>query len=333
MENKNNYSGEEEPQKDNFQEENLHEDETSGLMPGGEPQEGPRPKMSPISAAFIGLVGVFILYQVGGSLLTLLIFGFDLKEADITAMRLLTTAGQMLFILLPAIIFTKAIYTNVSAHIRIKPVNLQETVIFSLGLFILTSLLQSYLFLQNAAIIKLAEAYPSINGIKSYIDKIDKIVESSYNTLLTSKSILESLLIILVVAVVPALCEEFFFRGFVQRSFELKLRPFTAALITAFFFGLYHFHPYQIVPLTALGLYFGFAAYMSETIFLPMILHFLNNLIAVLMFFIYGSDDVNLPQAVPAGDLRFSIMVFLSLVVLFTFFMIYVNRIYYKKSN
>ncbi|HEX2868230.1 MAG TPA: CPBP family intramembrane glutamic endopeptidase [Ignavibacteriales bacterium] len=332
MENKSNYSGQEEdPRKDDFQEDMPQEDENLKLNP--EAERGPRPKISPLSAAFLGLLAVFILYQVGGSVLTLLIFGFNLKDADITAMRLLTTAGQMLFILLPAIILTRAIYTNVSAHIRIRPVNAQEIVIFSLGLFILTSLLQSYLYIQNAAMIKLAEAYPSINGIKSYIDKIDKVVESSYDTLLTSKSILESLLIIVVVAVVPAICEEFFFRGFVQRSFELRLRPFTSALITAFFFGLYHFHPYQIVPLTALGLYFGFAAYMSETIFLPMILHFLNNLIAVVMFFILGSDDVSLPQSVPAADLRFSVMMFLSMVALFTFFMIYVNRIYYKKSK
>lgn len=331
MENKSNYSGQEDPQKNDFQEETPQEDDNFRMNPEAEP--GPRPKISPLTAAFLGLIAVFILYQVGGSLLTLLIFGFNLKDADVTAMRLLTTAGQMLFILLPAIIFTKAIYTNVSAHIRIRPVNAQEIVIFSLGLFILTSLLQSYLYIQNAAIIKLAEAYPSIEGIKSYIDKIDKVVESSYDTLLTSKSILESLLIVVVVAVVPAVCEEFFFRGFVQRSFELRLKPFYAALITAFFFGLYHFHPYQIVPLTALGLYFGFAAYMSETIFLPMILHFLNNLIAVVMFFVFGSDDVSLPQSVPAADLRFSIMMFLSMVALFTFFMIYVNRIYYKKSS
>ncbi|MGE5430145.1 MAG: type II CAAX prenyl endopeptidase Rce1 family protein [Syntrophomonadaceae bacterium] len=331
MENKNNYSGEDDPKKDDFQEENFQDGEGFGQTPEIEPQ--PQPKISPVSAAFIGLIAVFILYQLGGSLLTLLIFGFDLKDADITAMRLLTTAGQLLFILLPAIIFTKAIYTNVKVHIRIRPVNAQDVLIFALGLFILTSLLQSYLYIQNAAVVKLAEAYPSINGIKSYIDKIDKIVESSYNTLLTSKSLFESLLIIVVVAVVPAICEEFFFRGFVQRSFELKFRPFTGALITALFFGLYHFHPYQIVPLTALGLYFGFAAYMSETIFLPMILHFLNNLIAVLMFFVYGSDDISLPKAIPVSDLRFSIMVFLSLVAMFTFFMIYVNRIYYKKSN
>ncbi|MCU7494630.1 MAG: CPBP family intramembrane metalloprotease [Ignavibacteria bacterium] len=326
MENKNDYNGEDNSGKDDFQ-----EDEGFSLTPEKVPDR--RPKISPVSAAFIGLVLVFFLYQLGGSLLTLLIFGFNFKDADLTAMRLLTTAGQLLFILLPALILTRLIYRNVTAHIRIKPVDAQETVIFSIGLFILTSLLQSYLYLQNAAIIKLAQAYPSINGIKSYIDKIDKVVESSYNTLLTSQSFFESLLIVIVVAVVPAICEEFFFRGYVQRSFELKIRPFTSALVTAFFFGLYHFHPYQIVPLTALGLYFGFAAYMSETIFLPMILHFLNNLIAVLMFFVYGSDDVNLPQTVPAADLRVSVMVFLSLAALFTFFMIYVNRIYYKKSN
>jgi len=52
------------------------QDEGSGNVPDGLKIY---PRISPIAAAFIGLIGGFLLYQVVGGLLTLLIFGLDIK--------------------------------------------------------------------------------------------------------------------------------------------------------------------------------------------------------------------------------------------------------------
>ncbi|MGE5400040.1 MAG: type II CAAX prenyl endopeptidase Rce1 family protein [Ignavibacteriales bacterium] len=309
--------------------ENDPRDEEQNYQPDPES----RPRMSPVSAAFLGLLVVFILYQVGGSLLTLVIFGFDMKNADITAVRLMTSAGQILFILLPALIFTRLIYTDVTRHIRVKSASPWEIGIFSIGLLFLNTLLQSYMYIQNVVLIKLAGLFPVINSAKSYLDKVDKMVEDSYNSLLTSHSIIESVFIVIVVAVIPAVCEEVFFRGYVQKSFELRYKSFLGALITAVIFGLYHFHPYQIIPLAALGLYFGFAAYMSNSILVPIILHFLNNFIAVIMFFLYGSDDITVPKSISTADLRLSVIIFMALLAAFSVLIFLINRIFYKKSN
>lgn len=309
--------------------ENDPRDEEQNYQPDPES----RPRMSPVSAAFLGLLVVFILYQVGGSLLTLVIFGFDMKNADITAVRLMTSAGQILFILLPALIFTRLIYTDVTRHIRVKSASPWEIGIFSIGLLFLNTLLQSYMYIQNVVLIKLAGLFPAINSAKSYLDKVDKMVEDSYNSLLTSHSIIESVFIVIVVAVIPAVCEEVFFRGYVQKSFELRYKSFLGALITAVIFGLYHFHPYQIIPLAALGLYFGFAAYMSNSILVPIILHFLNNFIAVIMFFLYGSDDITVPKSISTADLRLSVIIFMALLAAFSVLIFLINRIFYKKSN
>jgi len=123
--------------------------------------------------------------------------------------------------------------------------------------------------------------------------------------------------VVIVIALVPAFCEEFMFRGFIQRSFEFKLKPFRAALVTALFFGIYHFNPYGIVPLVLLGLYFGFAAYISNSIVIPVILHFLNNFAAVILYFTFGDED--LIKSTPSGnaEIQSSIIIFISLSVLF----------------
>ena len=76
---------------------------------------------------------------------------------------------------------------------------------------------------------------------------------------------LNLLLVVIVVAVVPALSEEAMFSGFIQRSFELKYKKYLAAIITALFFSAYHFNPYGFIPLFILGAFFGFAAYKSKT--------------------------------------------------------------------
>ena len=289
-----------------------------------------KPKYSPVAAAFIGLIAVFILYQFGGSLLTIAIFGFKLQNADVTALRLLTTAGQILFILLPALIFAKYTYVDVTKIIRLKLPQISEIIFFSIGLVILATLLQSYLYIQNFVLIKLAEVFPLIDKAKSFFDQIDNMVEEAYASLLTYHSVFEASFIIFVVAVIPAICEETFFRGFVQKSFELRYKPFVSALITAVFFGIYHFHPYQIIPLVMLGLYFGFAAYKTNSIFVPMSLHFLNNFIALMMFFILGKDQISTPMNVSFADLQISLVSFFGLTILFLILILYMNRYYYR---
>ncbi|MCX6149185.1 MAG: CPBP family glutamic-type intramembrane protease [Ignavibacteriales bacterium] len=297
---------------------------------GDEEKRGNKPKITPVAAAYFGLILVFILYQFGGSLLTITIFGLNLKDVDVTSLRLLTTAGQILFILLPALVFSKYVYENVSTIIRFKAPKAAEILLFSLGLILLAGLLQNYLYIQNYFIIKIADAFPVVNKAKLFLDQIDKIVEESYAGLLRFHSISEASFIVFVVAVVPAVCEETFFRGFIQKSFEHKYKPFISALITAIFFGIYHFHPYQVLPLILLGLYFGYAAYKSESIFLPISLHFLNNFIAVILYFVFGMNQISTPMSVSFPEVKISVFSFLGLSILFLLVIYYINRTYYK---
>ncbi len=288
------------------------------------------PMMNPVTAAFLALFGVFILYQVVGSLITLIIFGFKLENADTNAMRLMTMAGQFLFILLPAIWLAKAVYGDVSTVLRVRRIPPAKEFGFAIaGLAILTPLLQIFITLQNYVITHLAEHSALINSFKHFLDNMDKFVESSYLDILTTHNIFETSLVILVVAITPAICEEVFFRGFVQKSFELKLKPVWAISITSIFFALYHFNPYGLVSLFFLATFLGWFAYRGKSILLSMTIHFLNNLFAIVMYLIYGKDElisnpdvsnINIPEII--GEFGF-------LLVLFIIFFIYVRN-YYK---
>lgn len=292
-----------------------------------------KPIISPIAAAIIGLAGGFFLYQIVGGLITLLIFGMDMKNAPVNDVRLMTTGGQILFILLPALVFSKWFYEDVSTIIRIKAPHWIEVSLFIMGIIVLTPLLQNYLYIQNYIFEYLAKISPFVNHVKSLFDTLDKLVENTYGNLLSVNNIFEGLFVIIVVSIIPALCEETMFRGFIQKSFEFKLKPFWAALITAVFFGMYHFNPYGLIPLIGLGLYFGFAAYMSNSIFIPMILHFLNNFAAIILFFVFGNDELINTTVESNADLKSSVFVFILLSVVFAGVIVFIKRYYSKVNN
>ncbi|HEY7751002.1 MAG TPA: CPBP family intramembrane glutamic endopeptidase [Ignavibacteriaceae bacterium] len=286
------------------------------------------PLISPIAAAFIGLIGGFILYQFGGALLTILIFGFDIEAAPVNGLRLLTIAGQLLFLLLPALLFTSWIYRKVSSIIYIRIPKLSEIAIFTLGILILTPMLQSYLYIQNYFINQLAQSSSLINSVKILMDKLNELIEKTFGNILRADNLPEILLVVTAVAIIPAICEEVMFRGFIQRSFEQKLKPFMAALITAIFFSLYHFNPYGILPLMILGLYFGFAAYTSKTLLIPILLHFINNFAAVMLYIIIGDDELISSNVVDPEALSSSVIYFFILMLLFIGVIFLIKRFY-----
>lgn len=303
--------------------------------PGESPEEEHhrreiKPTMSPIAAAFTGLAIVFVLYQIGGSLLTLLIFGFDIESANINAMRLMTIGGEILFILLPALVFAKLIYEDVGTIIRFKLPNWKEILVFVGGLAILTPLLQSYLYIQNYLLNQVAGHISFIQKVKELLDALDKLVTETYAELLRSTSIFEASFVVIVVAVIPAICEETFFRGYVQKSFEFRIKPIWAAALTAVFFALYHFNPYGLLALFALGFFFGYSAYKSNSIFIPLILHFLNNLIAIVAYFIFGDAELMQPDITDTGEIGINIFLFIFFLVVFAFYLVVVNKQYHK---
>jgi membrane protease YdiL (CAAX protease family) len=93
----------------------------------------------------------------------------------------------------------------------------------------------------------------------------------------------ELLFVVLVVAVTPAIVEEFLFRGLVQGCFARSTSPGRAAIWAGLIFGVFHFNPFSVVPLIALGIFFGMLRYRSQSMILAMTIHFLNNGLAVVV--------------------------------------------------
>jgi len=287
-------------------------------------------KISPFKAGLIGLAGGLFFYQIVGGLISVLILGLNPAKANVNAVRLMNVAGQILFILLPALIFSKIIYEKVGLIIRFRLAPLKEIALFSLGMICLIPLIQNYLYIQNYFIDALAEWSSFIRYFKEAFDTLNTMMDKTFADLLTAYNAFDYVIIFISISIVPAICEEFMFRGFIQKSFELRFRPILAILITSVFFGLYHFSPYGLLPLIALGFFIGYSAYKTNSILVPVILHFLNNFLSVIMYYVFGSEDQSIGTKVTGMEFKSALVSFSYQFILFAAVLGYIIY-YYRK--
>ena len=87
------------------------------------------------------------------------------------------------------------------------------------------------------------------------------------------------------IALLPAIAEEFFFRGIVLTSFKKKYGVMVGIVASALIFGIYHMNWVQGINAFILGLALGYIYVKTDSIITTMLLHFLNNGYAVLCEF------------------------------------------------
>ena len=104
------------------------------------------------------------------------------------------------------------------------------------------------------------------------------------NQLLRPDSFLGGCLLFIAVVILAPLGEEIIFRGFLQRIIEKTWKDITRAILfTALIFAFIHMNPYWFIQIYILGVFLGFLAWKTNSIIAPLILHGLNNFIALLL--------------------------------------------------
>lgn len=93
------------------------------------------------------------------------------------------------------------------------------------------------------------------------------------------------------IALLPALCEELFFRGVLMRFAHRWTRSAWAAIsLSALVFALFHQSIAQFLPIFVAGVVLGWVYYFTSNIGLAILLHFLNNGLQLFLLFVSGPD-------------------------------------------
>lgn len=115
-----------------------------------------------------------------------------------------------------------------------------------------------------------------------------------------------------VFALLPAICEELAFRGFILSGFSRNGRTGVAIVFSALLFGVMHMIPQQVFNAFLLGLVLGLLALRSGSIIPGVLFHFVNNAMGVLAERIpvetFQSRPVNWIATVDQQGLHFSIL-------------------------
>lgn len=98
---------------------------------------------------------------------------------------------------------------------------------------------------------------------------------------------------LLCVSVFAPFFEEWLCRGLVLRGLLQKTKPATAIAVSAIFFAVLHMNPWQALPAFLLGLLFGYVYYKTGSLKLTMLMHCVNNTMAVIFSKIPGLEEAD----------------------------------------
>jgi len=98
---------------------------------------------------------------------------------------------------------------------------------------------------------------------------------------------------LVVIALLPALGEELVFRGYLQNKFvQLFGSVHVAIWFSAFLFSAIHFQFYGFVPRMVLGAIFGYLYLFTGQFHLPVIAHFTNNGLMLIMIYLKNKEHI-----------------------------------------
>lgn len=176
----------------------------------------------------------------------------------------------------------------------------------TISLFIIPVVIFSYLCEINLQLNKIPNRYAIligvaiivvINPIIDYLYQINQIIELPNwmylyemkaavltEAFLQMNHISDVFINIIVIAFIASVAEEFFFRGILQQILIQSSNQINASiLITAFLFSAVHMQFQGFFPRFALGLLLGYIFYWSKNLWVPIIMHFMNNAIIILL--------------------------------------------------
>ena len=127
--------------------------------------------------------------------------------------------------------------------------------------------------------------HPLVNVLQTAVTELYPVSEGAKNALADIQQMLVHANIwqlLLVIAIVPAICEELAFRGFILSGFRHIGYKWRAIVLSAFFFGIIHGVLQQSLLACLVGVVLGYLAVQSSSILPCMVFHLAHNSLAVL---------------------------------------------------
>jgi membrane protease YdiL (CAAX protease family) len=179
------------------------------------------------------------------------------------------SVGQLLGLAVPALLLARLHTRQVTDYTRLRSVAPQLIVLAILGVIALQPVVQWMAQINQE--LPLPETMRMLE--QTQLELIRTVLESGLGVTFN----------LVMLAVVPGLCEELLFRGYAQRQFERSTGAVGGILLSGVLFGCYHLRPSQLLPLAALGIYLAYLTWRTGSLWPAILVHMAHNGIAVVV--------------------------------------------------
>ncbi len=251
-------------------------------------------------AGFFMLIGLAILGFVFSGAVGALILKLSTGESIQDAFKNPANANILRIVQVLSVIISMFIPTLIVASImNRKPFRLlgfREEVNFrQVGLVVLIVIVSLFI---AGAFGYLSKQIPLSPGIKEISDNLEKTYTAQVEIMLNLKTFGGYILSLLVIAFIPALCEEMLFRGGLQNFLTKATKiPWLSIILVSILFSLVHFSFYGFLPRLFLGMMLGLIFHLSGNIWLAVAAHFINNAIAVTSAYVMVQQGIKFDEA------------------------------------
>lgn len=222
---------------------------------------------------FVGIICFFIVLIAP---LLSIFSNSQFSEADV--LRLTQIGMSLALFILPVLLFAYLFsknpisYLQLDVKIQWKSAGLLTIFMFLIIPFVnLLSLFNQQLVLPE-----------SMAAIESWMKASEADVAQLTQKILITNSFAGLVISLFIVALLPAVGEELFCRGVLQRIFQDWKGAHVAIWLTAIIFSSIHLQFYGFLPRLLFGAFFGYLLLWSGSLWLPILAHLVNNAIAVI---------------------------------------------------
>jgi len=126
-----------------------------------------------------------------------------------------------------------------------------------------------------------------MSSVEEWMRESERKAEEMTELFINVKTYPAFLVNLVMIAVLPAIGEELLFRGVILRFLkEWTGKVHLAVLLSAFIFSTLHFQFYGFFPRFLLGVLLGYMFIWSGSLWVPILVHFINNGTAVIIMFL-----------------------------------------------
>jgi uncharacterized protein len=268
-----------------------------------------------------GITALFFSGEIGDSLSdTTNVFGLKIK---------ILITSVFVFIV-PALFFAKLVNINPLKYLEFNHKFNRQMILLVVVIMLFSSPFIGFLSQINEAIIFALPDY--FNSVVSWMKSAEMDAKKMTFSFLKMESITDLFFNLFLIAVIPALGEELFFRGVLQKLFiKWTSKPHLSILITAFLFSAIHMQFFGFLPRFVLGILLGYFYYFSKSIWMPILAHFFNNAMAVIIM--YPSIKQSIKVDVLSDNVEVSLLQsFISLFAVGILFYLFYKSVEIKKE-